>query len=106
MSDETQDRRGWQIEKKISLPDIVILLIQVATFVWVAATISAATADNTRRIAVQEDFQKNAILGANGISERLIRLEEKQGSAQKSLDRIETILATPSQPAQPERNRR
>jgi hypothetical protein len=56
---------------------------------------SATTADNTRRIAVQEDFQKNAILGPNGISERLTRLEEKQGSAQKSLDRIETILATP-----------
>jgi hypothetical protein len=89
------DSEPWRIEKSISLPQIVMLTIQVATFVWFAATMNAATEDNTRRIAVQEDFQKNAILGPNGLTERMTRLEEQAKSSQKSLDRIETILATP-----------
>lgn len=57
------DNNQWRLEKSISLPQIVMLVIQVATFVWFAATLNAATEDNTRRISVQEDFQKNAIQG-------------------------------------------
>lgn len=85
---------AWKIDKSVSLPQIFMLMIQVATFVWFAATISATTSDNTRRIAVQEDFQKNAILGPNGLMERMTRMEEQAKSSQKSLDRIETILST------------
>lgn len=96
----------WEIDKKISLPQIFMMLVNVAAFVWFAATISAATAENTRRISAQEDFQKTSILGPNGLSERMTRVEEKQGAAQKSLDRIENILATPLSPPQPGRDRR
>ena len=102
MSDdsETQTRRTgdndrWRLEKSVSLPQIFMLVIQVATFVWFAATMNAATEDNTRRITVQEDFQKNAIQGPNGLMERMTRMEEQAESSQKSLDRIEVILATP-----------
>lgn len=89
------DNDKWRIEKSISLPQIFMLLIQVAVFVWFAATMNAATEDNTRRIGAQEDFQKNAIQGPNGLMERMTRMEEQAKSSQKSLDRIEVILATP-----------
>lgn len=99
ITDDQRRRSGdsdrWRLEKSISLPQIIMLVIQVATFVWFAATLNAATEDNTRRISVQEDFQKNAIQGPNGLMERMTRMEEQAKSSQKSLDRIEVILATP-----------
>jgi hypothetical protein len=89
------DNDKWRLEKSVSLPNIAMTLAQVGILVWFMATWSAHTDENTRRLTAQEDFQKTAIQGPNGLMERTTRMEEQEKTVQKSLDRIEVILATP-----------
>jgi hypothetical protein len=90
----------WYVDKRIPLGLILAFLFQGSAIIWYAASQSAKVDDHERRIVIQE----TALVGPSGISERLTRVEEKQSAAQKSLDRIETIVAAP--PGTPERSRR
>ena len=104
--DENRSRRKddnpqpWYVDKRIPLGLILAFLFQGSAIIWYAASQSAKVDDHERRIVIQE----TALTGPSGISERLTRVEEKQSAAQKSLDRIETVVTAPSPP--PDRSRR
>ncbi len=95
----------WEIDKKIPLYQIFVVAAQIGVFIWYAATMNAAIGDATRRVSLVEDSQKNIMLGPNGLSERMTRVEEQQKAAQKSLDRIESLVVA-QPPSPPERTRR
>jgi hypothetical protein len=86
------DDEPWYIDRRIPLAVIAALVFQGASILWYAANMSAKVEDHERRLVTQEA----TLTGPQGLSERLTRVEEKQSAAQKSLDRIETILATPA----------
>lgn len=89
------DNESWYMDKRLPLALIFAFLFQGAVIIWDAASRNAKLDDHERRLVVEE----SALSGPSGLSERLTRVEEKQSAAQKSLDRIESILATPTETA-------
>ena len=84
----------WYLDRRIPLAVILTFMFQGGALVWYAASETAKVDDLARRMVIQESL----LTGAQGLPDRLTRVEEKQSAAQKSLDRIETILATPTTP--------
>lgn len=92
----------WYVDRRIPIALIFAFLLQGSAIIWFAATQSAKIDDHERRLLVEE----STIAGPTGVSERLTRVEEKQSAAQKSLDRIETLLAGPVPSSSPPRPHR
>jgi hypothetical protein len=106
MQSEGDSDREWHFDKRIPIAALSGIVLQIFFFGYFASTVNSSIAEHERRIVAIEHNQETTLTGPSGLSERMTRVEEKQIGAQKSLDRIETILATPAGPPQPGRDRR
>ena len=87
----TDNAEPWYIDRRIPIAVILAFIFQGGAIIWYASSETAKVESLQQRSIAQESI----LTGPQGLSERLTRVEEKQSAAQKSLDRIETILATP-----------
>lgn len=78
---EGEDKQ-WHLDKKVPLPMLFAIAGQTIAFAWWAATTTARLDEVERKLVA------NAPQG-----ERVIRLEEKVGVVQKTVDEIKAILA-------------
>lgn len=83
---------GWVIDKRISLPTLLTLLVYLVAMVWTASkfdsrltTVENVTSDNTKKIEqIGADY--------TSIMVRLATIDERQASIQVALGRIEKKL--------------
>lgn len=95
MADSTTERRKkevWQVDKKIPLSLIFVLLLQTGSFVAWASNLASSVADHERRILIGEGYDRDYSKSNLEMCQRLARVEEKVGAQTALLVRIETSI--------------
>jgi len=95
MADAVSERRkkeAWQVDKKIPLSLIFVLLLQTGSFVAWASNLASAVSDHERRILIGETFDRDYSKSNLEMCQRLARVEEKVGAQTGVLLRIEQTI--------------
>ena len=95
MVDQAPERRkkeAWQVDKKIPLSLIFVLLLQTGSFVAWASNLSSAVSDHERRILIGETFDRDYSKSNLELCQRIARVEEKVGAQMPLLERIDNTI--------------
>lgn len=80
MTDSAVEKEHWSVDKKVPIALIVAILGQTGAFVWWGATMSARVDILERDNAKLERRVESGESAARGVSERLVRVEEKSST--------------------------
>ena len=94
MADQQERRKKepWQLDKKIPLSLIFVLLLQTGSFVAWASNLASTVADHERRILIGETFDREYNKTNMDMCQRMARVEEKSGAILMSIQRIEQTI--------------
>ncbi len=95
MVDQAPERRkkeAWQVDKKIPLSLIFVLLLQTGSFVAWAANLASTVSEHERRILIGENFDRDYTKTNIDMCQRLARVEEKTSAILLSMQRIEQTI--------------
>lgn len=91
-SSERRKKEAWQVDKKIPLSLIFVLLLQTGTFITWAAKLDASVADHERRISMSESYDREYSRANLELCQRLARVEEKVVAQMTLLQRIDETI--------------